>query len=833
MADDGSYEALLRDFAVRKLKAGADGRETRDASAAADAGGSGLARSRDRARAPEKKNRPPSDGYVCERCDGKGHYIHDCPMRKQSRRDDLFDRRGAPPRYDDRAPRYYDDRGPPPPPRCDTRAPPAPPRNALPQPPPLPTDAEWSNFLLRKHGRRPSVLNASTAMQRRGPPPPPWYENCTPPAPPRYAPPPPPRDDHPVPPPPPRYDARAPPPPPRHAPPAPPPPPRKERVGDDPSYKINGLISGEARARELLDLYQQHGQSFTHVNLSTCWSRLGRVSDTELGWLRSDEGARLLALREQTRGFVRNLNSRHLSSIAHALAKLALYGAAWASLWKELEVAVLARTTEFTPQGLANTAWAFATARQASPALLDAFAAESAGRVRGFKPQELANTAWAYATAGHAAPALFDAIAEESTRRVRDLNSMDLANTVWAFATAGHAAPALFDAIAAASERRVREFNPQDLANTAWGFAKSGVGAPALFDAIAAESARRVREFSPQELSNIVWAFVIARHTSPVLLDAIAAESPRHLRDFAPQTLSTIAWAYATASHAAPALFDAIAAEAAGQMRDFNPQDFANTAWAYVTAIHASPALFDAIAAEAAGRVREFTVPHMCATAWAFAIAGHAAPALFDAIAAEAATRLDKFDLQGLTSMAWSYAVVDCLPIEPSLFDQRFARQCDALAHEFGTTELRQIHQWRLWYAGERGCSDGLPGAALLARCAEAFRDSEFTISHFQSDVAKKLESIGATVQEEVVIEEGYRLDCVVDWRGERVAVEADGPFHFVGREPNGATLLKRRQLKHFGWRLVSVPYWEWAARKRAEHGAYLLDLLTPGAPAV
>ena len=49
---------------------------------------------------------------------------------------------------------------------------------------------------------------------------------------------------------------------------------------------------------------------------------------------------------------------------------------------------------------------------------------------------------------------------------------------------------------------------------------------------------------------------------------------------------------------------------------------------------------------------------------------------------------------------------------------------------------------------------------------------------------------------------------------GERIAVEVDGPTHFVGRshQPTGSTLLKHRQLRYFGWRLESVPYWEWDA---------------------
>ena len=60
-------------------------------------------------------------------------------------------------------------------------------------------------------------------------------------------------------------------------------------------------------------------------------------------------------------------------------------------------------------------------------------------------------------------------------------------------------------------------------------------------------------------------------------------------------------------------------------------------------------------------------------------------------------------------------------------------------------------------------------------------------------------------------------IDC---GSGQRIAIEVDGPSHFAGgaqgRYPTGATLLKRRQLEHLGWRLVSVPHWEWDALRHA-----------------
>jgi len=425
--------------------------------------------------------------------------------------------------------------------------------------------------------------------------------------------------------------------------------------------RLNSLLSSSTTAPELLELHEQHGPVFDRIHLATCWSRLGRVDAADRKWLQANDGARLLALREQTSAQAQTFDARCVSTTAHALAKLAIPGTAWRSIWEELEGVGVARRRSFNPQGLSNTAWAFATAGQAAPALFDAIAEEGAWRVCDFSPQILANTAWAFTTAGHAAPALFDAIAAESAGRVREFKPQELCNTVWAFAKAGHAAPALFDAIAAEAETRIGEFPTQTLATTAWAFASAGHAAPTLFDAIAKEASGRVCEFNNQDLSNVAWAF----------------------------------------------------------------------------------------------------------------------------------------------------AAADCLP-ESSLFDQRFARRCEELAHEFPIQGLSQLHQWRLWYESERTSSDGLPGTALLARCAAAFREAEAQSSRLQRQVAQTLVSLGASVQEEVVLEEGYSLDVVVDWHGERLAIEVDGPSHFLGREPTCATALKRRQLEHFGWRLISVPYWKW-----------------------
>merc|ERR1712196_658173 len=49
-----------------------------------------------------------------------------------------------------------------------------------------------------------------------------------------------------------------------------------------------------------------------------------------------------------------------------------------------------------------------------------------------------------------------------------------------------------------------------------------------------------------------------------------------------------------------------------------------------------------------------------------------------------------------------------------------------------------------------------------------------------QRDVVATLQDIGAHPKEEWVSEEGYNIDAVVLWEGKRIAVEVDGPHHYL-----------------------------------------------------
>ena len=211
--------------------------------------------------------------------------------------------------------------------------------------------------------------------------------------------------------------------------------------------------------------------------------------------------------------------------------------------------------------------------------------------------------------------------------------------------------------------------------------------------------------------------------------------------------------------------------------------------------------------------MRDFNAQGLAITAWAYATAQHAAPGLLDAIAAEAAPRVRDFKAQELANTAWAYAAADHSSCEVIFGRPAFVAHCEATQAAFLPEDLRQLHQWQLWLE-ERGAAWPRLPLPLAERCHAAFVAHEGRPSRLQRQVVAALKALGHEPREEVRTPQGYSLDGVVCISGREVAIEVDGPSHFVGRThaPTGATALKRRQLRAAGWALVPVPYWQWNA---------------------
>ena len=127
-------------------------------------------------------------------------------------------------------------------------------------------------------------------------------------------------------------------------------------------------------------------------------------------------------------------------------------------------LAVRAETAlgDFTPQGLSNTVWAFASLNRYPVSLLDAIATRvvtGALPLSGFTGQGVANLAWAYAKLDYVKPAGFmEVIAAEAAPRLEEFSAQSICSLVVSAADLVCPCPALFEAVDAQVVSRLPEF---------------------------------------------------------------------------------------------------------------------------------------------------------------------------------------------------------------------------------------------------------------------------------------------------------------------------------------------------------------------------------------
>jgi len=416
----------------------------------------------------------------------------------------------------------------------------------------------------------------------------------------------------------------------------------------------------------------------------------------------------------------------------------------------------------------------------------------------------------------------FDMLAEE----VLSFDSLDefwpqhFSNIIWAYATANEKHPKLFKKIGdhIVTMNNLNEFWPQALSNTLWAYATLNEQHAKLFKKVGDHIVHlpNLESFNGQDLSNTVWAYATAGESNPQLFKKVADHivTLPSLRMFNGQDCSNTLWAIATAGESHPHLFERLADHIIElpNLNGFKSQALSNTVWAYSTAGESNLQLFNKLADEAIKRQHEFIPQHISNFLWAHATNGKVDKHLFSSLVPSVKANLHEYSAQGLTNIAWAYSVANV--DAPSVFNNEFIDACLKKECEFILDALRQLHQWQLWQ-DEIKSGVSLP-PSLKKKCSEAFISQEFSPSKFQDDVVSILSSMDLNLQEEVLLKSGYRIDAVVEVNGKQIAVEVDGPFHFIGRERTGSTILKHRQVAALdGMPVVSVPYWEWDKLKK------------------
>ncbi|PNW72734.1 hypothetical protein CHLRE_15g638651v5 [Chlamydomonas reinhardtii] len=508
-----------------------------------------------------------------------------------------------------------------------------------------------------------------------------------------------------------------------------------------------------------------------------------------------------------------------------------------------------------TPQALANALYALGKLREdqqqrgsgwdpTSSPHLKALASAVASRLRaarghGFNAQDVSNSLWACAKLGYRDSDLLLPLAEAAAALAREMNAQDVANSLWALEVLGCSGPAfraVLEALCGAALRQLRTpkeaeaFKLQGLSNILLaleGLQLRGMQAELLAAAVAAEGVRRgFAGFEPQHLSNSAWALAkmgygagatpqATEHSHWYAAAVAAAQRPGVMAGATPQNWANLLYALALVRHQPPpALLDAGAAAA---MQRGNAQHCANALWALAVLQLRHAGLEAAVCGRLGELLRQgpesLAEQALCNSLWALAVlsgggvpASPAAAALAPALTREAARRREGFPT-GALSQLWQ------------------------AQHELGGEVTEALAR-----------SPDL--LAAMEAAVSAKRATGSTTSSLQDQVAEALQRLLqkgrlpiVSVRMEVVVEGVLgRVDIVADWSdGRRVAIEVDGPDHFLTHRKDdpsaviGSTALRNRQLRRaFGeGGLLCVPYWEWDRQKTSStQEAYLLQQL-------
>ena len=146
------------------------------------------------------------------------------------------------------------------------------------------------------------------------------------------------------------------------------------------------------------------------------------------------------------------------------------------------------RLQSLSVQELVNVAWAFAKAKRGMQGkngrtsipsedwnykpLFDAIEVQMLPRLSEFTPQGLANTAYAYALMGHSAHDLFDELVRAAELHLERFSPQELSNLVLALAKLGHHVPSFLEAVEEAAIPQLHAFKPQELCYLAYSFTK-------------------------------------------------------------------------------------------------------------------------------------------------------------------------------------------------------------------------------------------------------------------------------------------------------------------------------------------------------------------------
>eukprot|EP01024_Parvocaulis_polyphysoides_P038394 TRINITY_DN34471_c2_g2_i1.p1 TRINITY_DN34471_c2_g2~~TRINITY_DN34471_c2_g2_i1.p1 ORF type:complete len:283 (+),score=63.28 TRINITY_DN34471_c2_g2_i1:2-850(+) len=188
-------------------------------------------------------------------------------------------------------------------------------------------------------------------------------------------------------------------------------------------------------------------------------------------------------------------------------------------------------------------------------------------------------------------------------------------------------------------------------------------------------------------------------------------------------------------------------------------------------------------------------------------------------------SRLQPYDV---TSVLWSFAILE-------LWDADVWRAGNERLKYFEAHKLSEQVYGALFHIGlvQKACHQQqlqIP-KEMAIKVYEYKRQSTIKplVSGFQMEVDRLLSQLGfQTISEHGVLQDYIAVDIAISVDDRKIAVEADGPFHYSVNAPYvqlRTSFIRNKILESFGWEVVVIPFYEWDQfEQRGDKKLYLMS---------
>ena len=566
---------------------------------------------------------------------------------------------------------------------------------------------------------------------------------------------------------------------------------------------LNGEIQACASAEAVLDLVAPQLERLSAVNACTALLTIQRRARGLATWL--DEDARFGQLLEFAARVFERMEPRNLSNSLYACAKLGITPPDdWLQRFWHFSAVIMAT---FHAQHFSNTIYACGLLGIVPPAVwMERFWLASAAELghSRFDPQALSNTLYACGLLGLTPPDYWLArYWLASASKLTEFVPQALSITIYACGRLAVTPPDFWlERFWLAGEPKLVDNIPQDFANTLYSCGLLGLTPPDYWLArYWRASAAKLLDFCAQSAGITIYACGQLRITPPADWMALLWRStlPK-IGHFKPQELSNTL-------------------HACGLLGITPAPDWLETYW------RTSIPMTDYI-------------PQNCANViYAFALLDIQPPAAWLKHFSESCERvLLDFNQQNLTNAALAFTMLGLweLPLWRGFWDHLCQRMTHNIAEWSGEDHLNARQMYQVYQAAsiERPGLLSAPEQELLAAARKSWVDgldmTSDRTSQLHVDVSAALARMGVAHTNERWCDRAERsIDIAVEGGATPIALEVDGPFHFLldGRQ-GGSTLLRNRMLAAHGWRVASLDYRVWDNRTQEQREAYLRSLL-------